>query len=42
MKYLKFKLYYQLLHLTYCVIGQGTVYELLEDDTAVSEHVGGV
>ena len=30
------------MHLTYCVTKQGTKYEIPEDNTTVSKHVGGV
>jgi len=31
--------YYQPVHLTYCVVWQGTNFELPEDDTIVSKHI---
>jgi len=37
-----FKLYYQQLHLTYSCNLARYYYELPEDDTVVSKHVGGV
>jgi len=37
-----FKLYYQQPLRDTCVTQQGTNYELPEDDTEVSKHVGGV
>jgi hypothetical protein len=39
-EYLNYKLYYQQLHLKYCVTWQDIDYKLPEDDTIVSKHVG--
>jgi len=39
-KHLNCKLYYQQLHLNTCVTWQGIDYNLPEDDTIVSKHVG--
>jgi hypothetical protein len=38
-KHLNSKLYYQQLHLKYCVTWQGIDYKLPEDDTIGSTHV---
>jgi len=39
-KHLNYKLYYQQLHLKYCVTWHGIDYKLPADDTIVSKHVG--